>query len=129
MFTTFCYTSSKKKNRPLTHTAQQTYARTHSQMFFFFAHTHTHTNHFKFFSFFFCCNIVFFVVCKFSNLDQSAVTLYALLNGDVIHDVFDAIYDVIKNKINIKHGERERERQEGLVTKPPPTPPSQGLSG
>lgn len=30
----------------------------------------------------------------FSNVDQSAVALFALLNGDVIHDVFDNIYPI-----------------------------------
>ncbi len=29
----------------------------------------------------------------FSNVDQASVTLFALLNGDVIHDVFDDIYN------------------------------------
>eukprot|EP00493_Phyllostaurus_siculus_P024383 UN24723 len=29
----------------------------------------------------------------FKDPDAASVTLFALLNGDVIHDVFDAIYD------------------------------------
>ena len=31
---------------------------------------------------------------KFSNVDQASVTLFALLNGDVIHDVFYYIFEV-----------------------------------